>query len=826
MTHQFKRHAVRTVHQLVDTISAQPLETPSDARCLHCRTPIPPDAGSARYCCRGCEAVHSLLVEQGLDRYYALAGTQVVPVGEQGQRSHAWLEPLIEAAESNPSGLCSLQLDVQGIHCAACVWLMNETWRRAAQGVGGVTVNPSLGVVALTWKPGSVAVARWVKEIEAFGYQFGPARKTGTRKSIDLPLRLGISAALTINVMLFSVSFYFGLSPADPQVFRLFTWLSFAMSTTTVLIGGWPFIQAAVRGLRVGMLHLDLPIAMGVLLVYGMSVVQLITSNARGDLAYFDTLNTFITLMLLGRFLQERMLERNRRYLLDDDGADGILVRRVEGEALVSIAAPKVCVGDVLLIAPGDLIPVEAMLLEPSAEISTDWITGEGAPRTVMAGTPIPAGSFNAGHHAVHVRANTAFADSPLVALLRQPAPREGRAGAHQAIWRGVAKRWVVTVVSIAGLGFLAWLPHGLDRAVNVAVSLLVITCPCAIGLAIPLAYELTQTRLRRAGFYVRSVDLLDRLTQVRHVLFDKTGTLTLGRLEVDCRESLNAQQRQIAWNLAVRSGHPVSNAIARFLAVGAKYDVAASVHEVTGKGVEWARPDGVWRLGRADWAVGQGADRTTVLAREGEVVARFATREVLRSDARQELGRLTQAGYDVWLLSGDAPERVAVMAQTLGVEPSHAFGSLRPEDKAAHVLQIGAEHSLFLGDGVNDALAFEQALAAGTPAIDRPVMPGRSDFFLVGEGLTALHAALARSLHLRAVVKQILGLSILYNVLAISASLLGWMSPLAAAVSMPLSTLSLLVFTVLQLGRFERAGSAWTPAGAQLSRQPLGVTR
>jgi Cu2+-exporting ATPase len=759
-----------------------------------------------------------LLVEQGLDRYYALAGPQVAPVGEQTPRSHSWLEPLVQTAEGAGGALCSLQLDVQGIHCAACVWLMNETWRRRAKGAGSVTVNPALGVVSLHWEKGSTDVGAWVKEIEAFGYGFGPARKTASKKSIELPLRLGVSVALTINVMLFSVSFYFGLSPSDPEVFKLFTALSFALSTATVLIGGWPFMQAAVRSLRAGMLHLDLPIALGIVLVYGMSVVQLITSHARGDLAYFDTLNTFITLMLLGRFLQERMLERNRRYLLDDDGADGILVRRVEGEALRSIAAPKIGAGDVLLIAPGDLVPVDARLIDAAAEISTDWITGEGAPRGVVGGAPVPAGSFNAGRRAVHVRAETAFADSPLVSLLRQPAPREGRTGAHQALWKGLAKRWVLTVLGVATAGFLLWLPHGLDRAVNVAVSLLVITCPCAIGIAIPLAYELTQTRLRRAGFYVRSVDLLDRLTDVRHVVFDKTGTLTLGRLEVQCEGALTAEQQHLAWNLAARSGHPVSNAIARSLVANAKYDPTAQVQEVPGKGVEWQRPDGCWRLGRADWAVG-GVDRTTVLAHDGVCLARFETREVLRADARNELGRLTAAGYDTWLLSGDEPRRVQVIAQTLGIDQAKAFGALKPEEKAAHLRVIGANHTLYLGDGVNDALAFEQALAAGTPAIDRPVMPGRSDFFLVGEGLTALHEALARSLHLRRVVKRILALSLAYNVLAIAASLLGVMSPLAAAISMPASTLTLLVFTLVQLGRVDRAGSALTAVTAQVSR-------
>jgi Cu2+-exporting ATPase len=762
--------------------------------------------------------VHDLLHAEGLDRYYALAGDKVAPATvPETPRSHSWLEPLLAQAAEQQGEVCSLQLDVQGIHCAACVWLMNETFKRKP-GAGDITVNPTLGTVRMHWKKGELDPTKWVQEVEGFGYQFGPARKEGSKRSVDLPLRLGISAAIAINVMLFSVSFYFGLSPDDPEIFQLFTWLSFILSTGTVLIGGWPFFVAAVRGLRSGMLHLDLPIAMGIVLVYGMSVVQQISSHGRGDLAYFDTLNTFITLMLLGRFLQERMLERNRRFLLEDDGADGLIVRRVRGAALESVRAPKILTDDLLLVAPGDLVPVEAVLLEAQAQISTDWMTGEAAPRRVESGATIPAGSFNAGRTAFHVKARQDFAQSALVALLRQPVPRQGGEAKHHQLWNRLAKRWVVTVLGVSTLGFFLWLPHGVNGALNVAVSLLVITCPCAIGIAIPLAYELVQSRLRKGGFYVRSTDLLDRLTEVKQLVFDKTGTLTLGRLELvdpGLAARLDETSRDVAYNLAVRSSHPVSAAIARALeAVGAKYDASAQIEEHPGRGMEWKRDDGAWRLGRADWASDQ-PGRATTLGRDGHVVTPLELREVLRADARAELQRLQNLGFKVWLLSGDAPSRVETLAKGLGIEPARALGGLSPEDKAARVRELGATDALYVGDGVNDALAFEAALAAGTPAIDRPVMPSKSDFFLVGEGLAPIHTALADAQLLRKVVQRVLGISLAYNVLAITAALLGLMSPVAAAISMPASTLTLLLITVSSLA--VRSGERAEPRAAAL---------
>ena len=487
----------------------------------------------------------------------------------------------------------------------------------------------------------------------------------------------------------------------------------------------------------------------------------------------------------------------------------------------MTVKAPKVEKGDILLVAPGDLVPVDATLLEATAKVSTDWITGEAAPREAASGQTVPAGSFNAGHVAFHVQARTPFTESPLVALLRQPPPREGRGASHQALWASLAKRWVITVVSVAALGLLLWLPRGVEAAVNVAVSLLVVTCPCAIGIAIPLGYELTQSRLRRSGFFVRTIDLLDRLAEVKNVVFDKTGTLTLGRLELVSPPSLDSNERNVAWNLAVRSSHPVSSAIAHALDDGARYDVTAAIEEHPGKGMEWARDDGRWRLGRADWAVDGATHRETVLSRDGRLLTEFPNREALRPDAKAEVERLARGGYSIWLLSGDSKERVATLASTLGIDQDRALGALKPEEKAAALDRIGSS-CLYLGDGVNDALAFEKALAAGTPAIDRPVMPSRSDFFLVGEGLSALHQALARSLQLRAVVKTVLSLSIAYNAVAITAALLGFMSPVVAAISMPLSTLTLILVTVIKLEKIDGALGALSPGEPQISRGAL----
>jgi Cu2+-exporting ATPase len=779
-------------------------------------------SASADYCCAGCEVVHRMLVDQGLTRYYALAGTKGAPApAPKSDRSYAWLEPLVARSEAQPGAVCVLDLDVQGIHCAACVWLMNELFRRQPGGAS-LTVNPALGKVRLAWKKGAFDVARFLGEVEGFGYLFGPSRKRPEAASLDLPIRLGICAAIAMNVMIFSISFYVGLTPAESDLFQLFSQLSLWLSSAVVLIGGWPFFRSAWRGLRSGVLHLDLPIALGILLAYGASLLK--ARDGRGDLAYFDTLNTFVTLMLVGRWLQQRVLERNRRFLLEDDGADGLTARRLEGDTLVTVPVPKLRAGDLLVVAPGELVPVDAELLDARARFSTDWITGEPDARTVERGGEVPAGAFNAASTAAHVRARTAFEDSPLVTLLRQAPGGAGRAPVHARFWNVVSRSWVLAVLVIASGGLLLWLPAGEEKALEVAVALLVVTCPCAIGIAVPLAYELTQSRMRRLGMFVRSPDLLDRLPRVRKVLFDKTGTLTLGRMELANRAQVDAlppEARDVAFDLCSRSNHPVSRCLAAALTrAGARFQGGAEVTEHAGKGLELVRDGHTWRLGAPGWAApGAPGLEGTVLSRDGAVVAAFALRESVRADARREITALAGSGLEVWLVSGDAPARVQRMAGALGVPAERALGGQKPEEKAAAVSRIDQADTLYLGDGVNDSLAFERALCAGTPAIDRPVLPGKSDFFLLGEGLSGIRESIALSFRLRTVVRRLLALAITYNVLAVTVCLAGLMTPLRAAVAMPASSLSLILFTLASLSAARRPKAA--PEDRRLQEVP-----
>jgi P-type Cu2+ transporter len=758
--------------------------------CLHCGTAF---AGGGDFCCGGCRTVYALLHEEGLERYYDLRGDDGVPVPDAAaeRADRKWLDLV-------PAG-GRVSLDVQGIRCAACVWLIEELFRRTPGGLE-ILLNPALGKLDLTVGP-TFPLRAFVAKVEPFGYRIGPALKAATPGpgggESTLIARMGVCVAIAMNSMIFGVAMYAGLRTGP--VHQLFVALNFALSALSVVVGGSVFIRSAWHALQNRILHLDLPIALGILLAFGSSTAAFIAH--RGDGAYFDTLNVFIALMLVGRFLQERVLLKNRRLLLASDGAEGLLTRRILAGQVSVVRCPEIATGDRLLLCPGDLAPVEAVLEDEHAQLSLDWISGEPAPRDFAHGDIVPAGAFNVGQSAVTVVARQDFADSALVALLRQTRAREADAARTTPWWRRLARVYVLAVLGAAAGAFAVWLFGGHDpgRALEVTAGVLIVTCPCAFGIATPLAYELAQAGLRRAGLYVRSAGFIDRAQDVRQVAFDKTGTLTTGGLRLvnpTALDGLAARERQALYDLVARSAHPKSLAVKHALeARGQRAIGDALVLEQPGRGVAMIAEGHAYavRAGRE-----QAAD--VVFSVDGRPRAALVTAEALRPDAAAEVRRLADDGYRIWILSGDDPRRVTALGADLGIPAERALGGLRPEAKGDWLAAHDAGDTLMVGDGLNDGPVVDRATCSGTPAVDRPFMPARSDFYFVTPGLRPIRLALLAARAVRRIVRRNLALAVAYNVVAVALAYAGLMSPLLAAVAMPASSLTVVLSTLYSL--------------------------
>jgi Cu2+-exporting ATPase len=338
----------------------------------------------------------------------------------------------------------------------------------------------------------------------------------------------------------------------------------------------------------------------------------------------------------------------------------------------------------------------------------------------------------------------------------------------------------------------------------------LIVTCPCAFGIAAPLAYEMVQAGLRRAGLFVRRASFLDRARDVRRVIFDKTGTLTTGTLMIANPAALDAltdEQRHALYDLVARSGHPKSAAVREALrGYVVTLDERAHVVERAGCGLELVREGNHWRVGKSGWVGGSASDGDEdgavdiAFGVNGQVLAGLVTTERLRQDAQREVSELTADGYEVWLLSGDAQARVDAVGDACGIAVERAIGEQTPGGKARFLDDHDHQDTLFVGDGVNDTLALDHAHVSGTPAVDRPYVPARADFFFVTPGLAPVRLALRSSRALAQVVRADLAIAFVYNAFAIGLALAGRMSPLLCAVLMPASSLTTIAATVAAL--------------------------
>ncbi len=773
--------------------------------CAHCGAPCRATTEPA-FCCGGCETVFAILSGEGLERYYDLRPRDGLPARPDIARDHKWLEQL-EAQIRDASGLTQLTVDVQGVHCAACVWLIDELFDRQGGGAACV-VNPVRGRIHLTVEPGFDLEA-WARSIESVGYALGPPTE-GDAGVDALTIRMGISLALAGSAMMLSLAIYFGL--ADGALYTTSRQLVFTLAAATVLVGGSFFVRSAWRSLRRGALHLDLPIALGIVLAFAGSAWSFFAGDARGE--FFDTVAVFIALMLVGRWLQERVVARNRARLLSSTGAEGVFTRRLNGGRAELIRCDELNAGDTLLLARGDLIPVNATL-EANASLRLDWINGESEPRGYRAGQLAPAGAFLVSGRAVRARADTGFVDSPLGELLSAPASDPARG----VFWSRLGRYYVLGVVSLAAGAFLLW-SSDLQAALRVTTSVLVVTCPCAFGIAVPLAYELVHTASARRGLFVRVPSLMDRANDVRRLVFDKTGTLTAGNPQLCDAAPIDALaplERAALYDLSARSTHPKSRAIADALPDGVMRPEFVA-HEEPGCGMQAQHDGTLYRLGRSSWAAPEHlaeaglASADLVFAANGRPLAVLKTQESLRPHAVEEIRALEAMGYEIWILSGDGREKVASLARALGIPRERALAERSPEGKARWLREHGGERdTLFVGDGINDTLAASAALVSGTPSIERPFMPARCDFYFMTAGLAPIRAMLEDARRLRRVVKADLALALAYNVGAVGLAIAGLIEPWMAAVLMPLSSIATIALTTVWLRRERPRRRPWT---------------
>jgi len=794
------------------------------------------------FCCAGCAYVYRLVHEHGLEGYYRLKDAVTVPADPAvfQPRDYAWLEAAQRTAEQAAGDRApELACEVQGISCAGCVWLIERLFQQQP-GARDLVVNAQTGQMRLRWVRGVFHAEDFARKLQTFGYLMGPAGETpGDAESRALVKRVGLCAAFALNVMLFTLPTYFGMQRTFEYA-RLFGTLSLVFGTLSLLVGGSYFLGRAARALREGVIHIDLPIALGIVGAYLGSLYGWITGEER--FVYFDFVATFILLMLAGRWAQIVAVERNQRRLLSRQPQPRRL-RTLDPAGVPDEVTPEALLaGQVFFLEAGQILPVEARLESAEAIFSLASINGEAEPRIFQAGGRVPAGAINVGRSEVRLAAQQHWAES-LLAQLLQPGERAG--WRHRFLER-IVQGYLIAIFAVAILGGLGWwwATGDMLRTWSVVTSVLVVSCPCAIGLAFPLAEEMATVALRRRGVFVRENDLWARLGRVRKLVFDKTGTLTLETpvlLNPEALAKLDADARAALHALVRDNPHPAGQCLLEnLLAAGAPEPLSGEVRETVGFGVELlAITGGRWSLGRAGWpaiasnvthkvtnpvsgsagvppAPGSSGRGTLTLRQpalvsgdgnatnpdasgnEGEVillcdgrrVAAFRLADRPRADAGRELALLAARGFETFILSGDRREKVTALAAELQLPAAHGLGGLTPQAKAAWLDHHDRRDTLMLGDGANDSLAFDRAFCRGTPVIHRGLLEQKADFYYLGRGLGGIRALFEVNAVRRRTQATILVFSVLYNLLAVGFALAGRMNPLVAAILMPVNSL------------------------------------
>jgi Cu2+-exporting ATPase len=608
------------------------------------------------------------------------------------------------------------------------------------------------------------------------------------RQGRDLLMRLGVAFFSMMNVMLLSVAVWSGAEDATRDLFH---WISGAIALPTVIFAGQPFFKSAWASLRQGRLGMDVPISLALILASSISVYETWMS---GPHAYFDAAVMLAFFLLLGRYLDHRTRAIARSAAEELAALEVpraiVLVDGEEVETLISAVAP----GDLVLVRPGGRMPVDGVVVAGASELDRSLLTGESLPVRAGEGTVVSAGEVNLTGP-LTVRVTAAGKESSLHRMADLVAVAEGAKTRYTSLADRASRAYspLVHILSFSAFGYWMWATGGdLRYAINISAAVLIITCPCALGLAVPAVITSASGRLFRKGLLIKHGTALERLAEVDTVVFDKTGTLTLGVPEPVGLADQPRQAVAVASALAAGSSHPLARALAEGArALGIVPADVTEVREVPGHGVE-----GLWqgkrvRLGRADWCGAESLPMTaTYLALDGATQA-FAFTDRPRPGADQAVRALQAAGLKVELLSGDAEAPVRDLAGRLGIADWQA--GVRPEDKAARIATLAAEgrRVLMVGDGLNDTAALAAAHVSISPASALDAARVASDIVLLGQDMAPIADAVRIGRQsARRMVENFL-ISGGYNVVAVPLALVGMATPLAAALAMSLSSIT-----------------------------------
>ena len=799
-------------------------------RCFHCHEDVPRglnlsvavDGEEQPVCCAGCQAVAALIIDGGNADYYRFRDGPGQRLSPQELDSLEHWRAFDTEYQTDDNGLCSVQLFVEGLHCGACGWLI-ETRLGALEGVDAVRVDVQSAATTLSWAPDQIALSEALSELVRLGYRPHPltcdvTREVHSQERNGLLRRLAVGGLGMMQVMMFAVATYAGaLKGIDPAIEKLLLGVSMLVATPVVFFAGSPFLVGALRSLTQRRLNMDVPVAIALILAYSASVVHFFGDSGT---TYFESVSMFVFFLLCARFVA--MLVRHRS--LDSQLALTPMLPdvalRFSNDSDVEIQpVPRTALkpGDRIRVRAGDAVAADGRIIAGRARVDESLLTGESEPVLKIAGDDVLASSLNLdGTLSIEVTATDAT--SRVAGIAATVGSARANRPDSVSLTERLAARFVLALLIVATIVGVIWWWIDPSRALGIVLAVLVVTCPCALSLAVPTALSAAASRLAARGLLVQRLDVLETIGKISRALFDKTGTLTQGTPVIDrlilnhehpCAADHDALLAMIA-SLEAHSSHPIASAFRRFTPDMQAHDVES----VVGCGIQGNINGRRLRVGHAEFV---GVTGNHPIAREASVLVGdqygvlggVVMRDQWRDDAKSTIADLHERNIRCSIISGDRSDRVLEAVAMLGLYSGR--GQCMPEDKLDYLRQRQADGEVVLavGDGVNDAALLAGADVSVAVGSGSALAQSGADIVLAGTGLAPLTQLPRIAERWQRTVRQNLTWAIGYNVIAVPLAAAGLIGPGLAALGMSLSSL----FVVLNSARL-----AW-------SKEPMVLT-
>ena len=808
----------------VRSTSSHAHATVTQELCLHCGRTVP--AGLASYCCSGCRTVHEFLTARGLGAYYELrsrtaerARIQPAPdyPGHQDAEFAYLDDPAFvrEYATPGREGQLEMRFYLEGVHCAACVWL-TERLPESVPGVSSLRLNLASGVAQVRLLPGGSFRAA-ARELARYGYAPHPVRGQDNealrnREHRRLLLQLGLSAMAAGNIMLFAVALYAG---AGGALATTFLWLSLALYLPVLVFSAEPFYRSAWSALIQKRLSIDVPIVFGIWVGSAVSFVNIATGSEH---IYFDSLSTLVFLLLSTRYLLKRIHEHawSASRLLHFLAPSRVHRLNPGSRIFEEVSANSLVPGDVIQVLPSETFAVDGEVLSGTSAVNCALITGESLPIAVSAGSKVQAGTTNL-QAPLEVSVTHSGAQTRLSQILVSMEESLSEKPALVTFLDRVGQGFIVAVLVLTGIGFLLGFQVSWHEALNRALAVALVVCPCTFALATPLAMSLAVSRAARLGVLVKGQELIERLSRVREIFFDKTGTLTEGQLRVSSWEPRHADATRALVALELKSSHPIARAVKTHFAPFDLLDCpeVTSFTDVLGLGPSGWIEGHHYSVRAARSNSGQDSTGASVLTeihllRDSRIEGVLILSDQLCPDSARAISQLQAQGFAPKILSGDSAQTVTRVARDLGIASPDAHSGLSPEQKAS--LLRDSPRGLMVGDGANDALALASAFASISVQGGMEVSIRAADAYCTRAGIATVPELITISRETMRVIYRNLAFAVVYNLMGVAAALSGHVTPLFAALLMPASALTVFLSTLAGTRRLRAIGRGSAP--------------